>query len=95
MCEFCLKHGEGEKWYLEASNYSEDLLNDLGRQKFFERLNNDFNKEAENLLQRLDYLDKAPAIVKRFIRWKSVRSMKSFIMGRSSLSRMLSESSSS
>ena len=29
MCEFCLKHGEGEKWYLQAKNYSEDLMSDL------------------------------------------------------------------
>ena len=29
MCEFCLKHGEGEKWYLQAKNYSDDLFSDL------------------------------------------------------------------
>ena len=38
MCEFCLKHGEGEKWYLQAKNYSEDLLSDLRRLKFLEQL---------------------------------------------------------
>lgn len=37
MCEFCLKHGEGEKWYLQARNYSEDLLSDLRRYKFLEK----------------------------------------------------------
>lgn len=26
MCEFCTKHGEGRKWYLEAKNYSDELL---------------------------------------------------------------------
>jgi Pyruvate/2-oxoacid:ferredoxin oxidoreductase delta subunit len=26
MCEFCHEHGEGKKWYLEARNYSQDLL---------------------------------------------------------------------
>ncbi len=26
MCEFCTKHGEGRKWYLEAKNYSEELF---------------------------------------------------------------------
>jgi Pyruvate/2-oxoacid:ferredoxin oxidoreductase delta subunit len=26
MCEFCTKHGEGRKWYLEMQNYSEELL---------------------------------------------------------------------
>jgi ferredoxin len=27
MCEFCTKHGEGKKWYLEMKNYSQELLN--------------------------------------------------------------------
>jgi NAD-dependent dihydropyrimidine dehydrogenase PreA subunit len=26
MCEFCTKHGEGKKWYLEMKNYSDELL---------------------------------------------------------------------
>lgn len=40
MCEFCLKHGEGEKWYLQAKNYSEDMLSDLRRLKFLEQFAN-------------------------------------------------------
>ncbi len=27
MCEFCTKHGEGKKWYLEMKNYSQEMLN--------------------------------------------------------------------
>lgn len=26
MCEFCTKHGEGQKWYLLMKNYSKELL---------------------------------------------------------------------
>jgi len=26
MCEFCTKHGEGKKWYLQMKNYSDELL---------------------------------------------------------------------
>jgi ferredoxin len=37
MCEFCHRHGEGRKWYLEASNYSEDMLSDSRRRGFVER----------------------------------------------------------
>jgi len=29
MCEFCIKHGEGKKWYLNIKNYSYDLLSDI------------------------------------------------------------------
>jgi Fe-S-cluster-containing hydrogenase component 2 len=34
MCEFCTKHGEGKKWYLNAKNYSDDLLSDIKRREF-------------------------------------------------------------
>jgi Pyruvate/2-oxoacid:ferredoxin oxidoreductase delta subunit len=34
MCQFCHQHGEGEKWYLKAEHYSQDLLADLGRRRF-------------------------------------------------------------
>jgi NAD-dependent dihydropyrimidine dehydrogenase PreA subunit len=27
MCEFCTKHGEGKKWYLQMKNYSRELVN--------------------------------------------------------------------
>jgi Pyruvate/2-oxoacid:ferredoxin oxidoreductase delta subunit len=47
MCEFCLKHGEGEKWYLQARNYSEDLLSDLRRLKFLETFADPKARERE------------------------------------------------
>ena len=28
MCQFCVQHGEGKKWYLEMKNYSEMLLHE-------------------------------------------------------------------
>ena len=28
MCEFCAKHGEGKKWYLQMKNYAEALLHE-------------------------------------------------------------------
>ncbi len=28
MCEFCVKHGEGKKWYLQMKNYAEELLSE-------------------------------------------------------------------
>jgi len=34
MCEFCIRHGDGEKWYLNAANYAESLLTDLAREKY-------------------------------------------------------------
>ncbi len=66
MCEFCHKHGEGRKWYLEANNYSEDLLSDLRRRKFIM----DFFKRPESTrrgTRRLNDLDRAPGFVRRAI----------------------------
>ena len=34
MCQFCHQHGEGKKWYLEARNYSEELLSDITRRRY-------------------------------------------------------------
>lgn len=28
MCEFCMAHGEGKKWYLQAKHYSDELVNE-------------------------------------------------------------------
>ena len=34
MCQFCVEHGEGKRWYLEASNYALDLNSDLARRDY-------------------------------------------------------------
>lgn len=36
MCEFCTKHGEGQKWYLVMRNYSRELWEQPGRRDFAE-----------------------------------------------------------
>ncbi len=75
MCEFCTKHGEGKKWYLQAANYSDHLLSDLKRRQFIidflghpERLSNNVNK--------LKDLDRAPSFVKRLARSAVTRRQK-------------------
>lgn len=59
MCEFCHKHGEGKKWYLNARNYADDLLSDLRRRRFIA----DFFSHPERVakaMRRLERLDAAP-----------------------------------
>ena len=66
MCEFCVKHGEGKKWYLQAKNYSDDLLSDIRRRRFIEH----FLSDTEGLKEkasRLDKLDDAPRFVRRIL----------------------------
>jgi ferredoxin len=74
MCEFCLQHGEGQKWYLQAKNYSEDLLSDARRRKFIAEF---FSVSAEERGQSvrgmdasLDQLNRAPAILRSLIGWR-------------------------
>ncbi|MCR4396242.1 MAG: 4Fe-4S binding protein [Candidatus Saccharicenans sp.] len=73
MCNFCHQHGEGKKWYLEARNYSEDLLSDLKRRKFIE----DFFTHGSEGMKRgekgLTALDKLPSFISGFIRKKITR----------------------
>ncbi len=34
MCRFCVQHGDGETWYLQAETYAADLETDLRRREF-------------------------------------------------------------
>lgn len=34
MCTFCVKHGDGKRWYENAANYAADLESDLGRRGY-------------------------------------------------------------
>jgi len=65
MCEFCLKHGEGKKWYLQAKNYSDDLLSDVRRCRFIEDFltGDGLTRDVERLAQ----LDKAPRSIRGLI----------------------------
>jgi Pyruvate/2-oxoacid:ferredoxin oxidoreductase delta subunit len=67
MCDFCHQHGEGKKWYLDARNYSEDLLSDLRRRQFIERFfaSPDHIGKGDRALRKLD---KLPSFLTRGIR---------------------------
>lgn len=74
MCEFCTKHGDGEKWYLQAKNYSADLNSDLKRRKFAIDFFRKTTEKAPRDLQRLEWLSSFPRIiqdmVKGLVTWK-------------------------
>ncbi len=75
MCEFCVRHGDGRKWYLEAKNYAEDLLSDVRRRRFIA----DFLGQADHLgrqSKQLERLDSAPAFVRRAVGAFITRRMK-------------------
>jgi ferredoxin len=66
MCEFCHKHGEGKKWYLQSQNYAEDLLSDLRRRKFI----HEFFLHPEHLLEteeQINMLNRLPSFMRAII----------------------------
>jgi Pyruvate/2-oxoacid:ferredoxin oxidoreductase delta subunit len=75
MCEFCVKHGEGKKWYLRAENYSDDLMSDIRRRRDVA----EFFSAPELLAKEVSgvtKLDKAPGFVKAVMRPLITRKMK-------------------
>ncbi|MBU4305669.1 MAG: 4Fe-4S binding protein [Candidatus Omnitrophica bacterium] len=75
MCEFCLKHGEGEKWYLQARNYSEDMLSDIRRRTYIKNFLSDTDGMAKKK-RLIDYLDNIPRFIKEMFGWIITKQMK-------------------
>jgi Pyruvate/2-oxoacid:ferredoxin oxidoreductase delta subunit len=75
MCEFCLKHGEGQKWYLQANNYSEDLLNDVRRRRMIESFAADGEATAKTI-EKMNKLPNAPKFIQALVRRLIPRKMK-------------------
>ncbi len=80
MCEFCLKHGEGQKWYLQAKNYAEDLLSALQRRQFIRRFLSDPRGLAASV-QRLERLEKLPPFIRGLARALVTRHQKKVHFG--------------
>jgi Pyruvate/2-oxoacid:ferredoxin oxidoreductase delta subunit len=80
MCDFCHQHGEGKTWYLNARNYSEDLLSDLRRRRYIER----FFASTGHFVKgerALGKLDRIPAFFTRGIRRKITEKQKTHHFG--------------
>jgi len=56
MCDWCVSHGAGEKWYLEAKNYSIKMLEDPGRQAFFNEYFLKLEKELGTIFPTVDWI---------------------------------------
>lgn len=56
MCEFCVKHGDGEKWYLNMENYSLELQGEQQKLEYMVDFANHFQARAPANLERLETL---------------------------------------
>jgi len=72
MCEFCIRHGDGKKWYLKAENYAEELLHDARRARYVEDFIPEMTANAGRWLRVLDRSNRvSPLLTRRVTRRKS------------------------
>jgi len=60
MCQFCVQHGDGEKWYLQAQNYTADLESDLQRRGYIIDFVQGFDRMRSRTLLATRAIDIAP-----------------------------------
>ena len=60
MCEFCVKHGDGKKWYLAMENYSQELLHQKDRIDYMSYFANTFEQRVPQSLTKLEKLSRTP-----------------------------------
>jgi len=75
MCEFCTKHGEGKKWYLDMQNYSLELLAQKKRMEFKEDFMAHFEENLSKKAAQMNAISNKP-LVYGFIRRIAIRQQK-------------------
>lgn len=68
MCQFCVEHGEGKRWYLEAQNYAHDLESDLRRRDYIVHFIRDFDTTRSTALTAMALLERFPRPVERAVK---------------------------
>ena len=68
MCEFCIRHGEGKKWYEVMENYSAEMLAENGRQQYVNHFIPGIQRSALTNIARLEDAKRRFPAVYRFIR---------------------------
>ncbi len=68
MCRFCVQHGDGKTWYLQAENYRADLEADLKRREYIVDFAQGFERMRTRSLKWLDVLEKAPTPIERAVK---------------------------
>jgi len=61
MCQFCVEHGEGERWYLQASNYAFDLESDLRRRQYIVDFVSGFSEMRSSAITWMERFERMPA----------------------------------
>ena len=80
MCEFCVQHGEGKKWYLVMQNYSRELWGQQKRSHFMEDFGVHFEERIGKAVAQIDAVRDIP-LVRRLARQMAVRKVKALHWG--------------
>ncbi|HWI54115.1 MAG TPA: 4Fe-4S binding protein [Desulfobacteria bacterium] len=81
MCEFCIKHGEGKKWYEVMEHYSRELLSLENREEYIKNFFPNMQRTANSTLARLELAKRKVPLAYRFIRKIGTGRMKKLHFG--------------
>ncbi len=81
MCRFCVEHGEGERWYLQAKNYAFDLERDTRRRAYVTHFISEFAATRQRAIAWGERLDAIPAPLSRVGRAAISRRMRGVHFG--------------
>lgn len=65
MCQFCVEHGDGKRWYLEASSYAADLERDLARRDYMVEFVSRFDTMRAKAIGGMEFLEMMPGPIER------------------------------
>jgi hypothetical protein len=81
MCQFCVQHGDGKAWYLQAETYAFDLDSDLRRREYLVGFIQDFARDRQWALTNLERLEKLPAPLRDLGRSVAAKRMQTYHYG--------------
>ncbi|MHB1324460.1 MAG: 4Fe-4S dicluster domain-containing protein [Coriobacteriia bacterium] len=77
MCEFCVQHGDGKKWYLQAENYAHDLSRDVERREYVLDFVGEFDRRMRRNVPLLKMMAASPAPLRAAFRsWAQPRQIR-------------------
>lgn len=62
MCEFCIQHGEGKKWFQASKNYSEKLAQAVEREEFIRDFFKNYERNYRKNVLKADLATRMPFI---------------------------------
>lgn len=62
MCEFCVQHGAGKKWFMNAQNYAEELAATDEREDFIRNFFTDYGRKYDRSVRKADLAFKIPFV---------------------------------